>query len=127
MSYISSSVFNFIVHFKWKLLRRPADRTRPRAEYFKWQLGCLTKSSIGALRQESRIAFTTSVNADLNFFLSGLCFIVLGFCNKPGECTFKGDVLPFIHDLYHHFHKGPSLFREFFLCLHGSGSFNKAC
>jgi hypothetical protein len=33
------------------------------------------------------------------------------FCNKPCECAFKGDVLPFVHDLNHDVHKGPSLLR----------------
>jgi len=60
--------------------------------------------------------------ADLHF-----SFLLFIFCNKPCECAFKGDVLPFVHDLNHDVHKGPSLFREFFLSLHGFLCVNKAC
>ncbi len=70
---------------------------------------------------EGRVAWCMNI-----FFLSVLCLLPLVFCNKPCECAFKGDVLPFVHDLYYDVHKGTTFFGEFLLCLHGSVGVNKA-
>jgi hypothetical protein len=77
------------------------------------------------MREKKRTEAATNV-----FGLISNCersFLLFVFCYIPGEGAFKGDVLPFVDELYQNINQGPALVREFLFCLQGFICINKAC